>query len=87
LYGSASAEELRDPFTFGPRTGEQRRASPILVGILWDATYPLAMIGEREVTVGESVGDWQVVEIKPDGMTLQRGDQQEIVHPGEVFPP
>lgn len=86
LCGSVRAEELRDPFTFGPRTGEQG-ASPILMGILWDATHPLAMVGEREVTVGESVAGWQVVEIQPDGMTIRRGDQQEIVRPGEVFPP
>ena len=83
-WSNAGAEELRDPFTFGPRSGE---GVPVLGGILWDASHPMAMVGDREVTIGEVVVGWQVVEIRQDGIVIQRGTEQEVVQPGEVFPP
>ncbi len=84
---AARAEELRDPFTFGPRAGERQGASPVLLGILWDANRPLAVVGDREVGVGDSVVDWQIAEIRQDSLVLQRGTQQVVVRPGDAFPP
>ncbi len=84
---AAQAEELRDPFVFGSRTDEAATsAGPTLIGILWDVAHPLAMIGEETVGVGNTIGAWRVVDIKPDEITLQRGDRREILHPGDGLP-
>ena len=80
------AEELRDPFTFGPRTDVESKAGPMLVGVLWDPTHPLAMVGEQAVAVGDHIGAWEVVEIQQGGMVVQHGERRELVAPGNPLP-
>ena len=76
------AEELRDPFTFGPRPGEITYTQPTLVGVLWDTAHPLAIIGDRTVNVGDMIGDWRVVEMTPGGIYVQRDERRiDRIHP------
>ena len=80
------AEELRDPFAFGPRSGSTEQANPVLGGILWDSTHPLAMFGEELVEVGQTLAGWRIVEIQQDGVVVQQGDRQELILPGSSLP-
>jgi len=83
------AGELRDPFVFGPRSNTTTAApssSHILVGILWDATHPLAILGDQTVGVGDVISDWRVVKIEQNGIELQRGDRREFLIPGSSLP-
>lgn len=85
----AGAEELRDPFVFGPRreTVEPSEASVVLVGILWDAHRPVAVIGEELVGIGQEVAGWRMVEIRPDHVVIERGSRRETLALGEPLPP
>ena len=80
------AETLRDPFTFGPREGTAEGPEMVLMGVLWDAAHPLAMLGDEAVGIGDRVADWQVVEIRQDGIVIQRGDRREVVSIGKSIP-
>ena len=84
-------EELRDPFAFGPRVEAMsntvvKPAGPTLMGILWDATRPLAIIGEETVAVGDTVDGWKVLNIQQESVVLQRGDQRKVIAPGDPIP-
>ncbi len=85
-HGRVSAAEPRDPFMFGPRSEGVEPSGPILVGVLWDATQPLAMVGEETVAVGGRISGWQVMHIQPDGIVIQREDRREFLTPGMPFP-
>ena len=81
------AEELRDPFTFGPRESVVTpQVGPVVMGILWDATKPLAMVGDEPVGIGDLVGGWQVAEIRQNGIVVQRGARREFVSIGDGLP-
>ncbi len=56
------------------------------MGILWDATKPLAIVGDEPVGVGDLVGGWQVVEIRQNGIVVQRQDRREAVAIGSSIP-
>jgi hypothetical protein len=91
LSGSpvAQAEELRDPFMFGPRkvfSSPTTTTLPVLTGILWDAKSPLAVIDGEPATVGQDVGGWQVVEILPDKVVIQRDSERRTLIPGSSLP-
>ncbi len=94
ISGGAQAaeqfEDLRDPFTFGPRGDVTQNATPTsptgLTGILWDAKNPLAMIDGELLTVGQTVAGWQIVEIQSDRIVLQRGSRQETLVSGASLP-
>ena len=91
LGGSSPAwtEELRDPFVFGPRKAASSTATttlPVLTGILWDAKSPLAVIDGEPATVGQDVGGWQVVEIRPDRVVIQRDSERRTLVPGSSLP-
>ncbi|MBI2495959.1 MAG: hypothetical protein HYY59_00375 [Candidatus Omnitrophica bacterium] len=83
-------EELRDPFTFGPRveavTKVVKPAGPVLMGILWDATRPLAIVGEETVAAGDTVAGWRVVRILEGHIVIQRGERRETMTPGGSIP-
>lgn len=83
---SARAEELRDPFVFGPRTDTSGGTGATLIGVLWDPTHPLALVGEQTVAIGDLVTGWQVVEIRADGIVIQRGERREFLAPGHAIP-
>ena len=80
------AEELRDPFTFSPRTEAVEHTGVVLVGVLWDTTNPLAIIGETPVGVGDSVAGWQMIEIQPNGVMVQRGERKQFIALGHTLP-
>lgn len=80
------AEELRDPFMFGPRESQRATTQPIVTGIAWDAKRPLALIDGEPVTVGQIVEGWQIVEIQPDSITVEQDLRREILHSGDRFP-
>lgn len=83
-------EELRDPFAFGPRVEAVNRvvkpAGAMLMGILWDATRPLAIVGEETVAVGDTVAGWQVVQILEGHIVIQRGERRATIPPGGSIP-
>ena len=80
------AETLRDPFVFGPRESGSEQPGAALMGVLWDATHPLAIVGEQTVGVGDRVGGWQVVEIQENGIVIQRDDRREFISTGNSIP-
>ena len=88
LFGShaSGAEEPRDPFTFGPRNEAAHQASTTLIGILWDAAHPLAMVGEQPVGIGDAVAGWQIIEIHQDSITVQRDTRRATITPGQALP-
>ena len=82
-------EDWRDPFVFGPRARTQaavRVVGPTLLGIVWDATHPLAIVGEESVGIGDVVAGWRVVGIQQDGITVEREGRRERVSPGSSLP-
>ena len=81
------AETLRDPFTFAPSEDTvEKQPSVKLMGVLWDATHPLAMVGDQAIGIGDHVGDWEVVEIQATGIVIQRGARRETVATGSPLP-
>ncbi len=80
------AEELRDPFMFGPRAETSAQSRAVLLGILWDATHPLAIVGDQMVAIGDHLGEWRVVEIHPDQIVLERAGRRESVIIGQPLP-
>ncbi|MBI3318819.1 MAG: hypothetical protein HYZ90_06755 [Candidatus Omnitrophica bacterium] len=54
-----------------PVGGEE--PSHVASGILWDPKSPSAIVDNRVVSAGDSVGRWQVVEIQKDKVVLSDG--------------
>ena len=89
---SVCAEDaLRDPFAF--KSAEA--AAPLavakpkgarLIGVLWDAKHPMAVIDGEPVNVGQQVGGWRVMAIQPNQVIIQRGDRKETLMTGEAIP-
>ena len=73
------AEQLRDPFVFGPRDVQESGHTPQLSGILWDSANPLALIDGEPVQVGQVISGWQVIEIRPDQVTIQKDFRRETL--------
>lgn len=44
-------------------------------GVLLDGNYPVALIGESVVKVGDSIGKYKVTDISRDGVSLSDGDR------------
>lgn len=86
LPSQAGSDDLRDPFVFGPREDAARQTGPALIGILWDATRPLAIVGDEMVGVGDTIAGWTVVQIQEGGMVIRRDDRQEVITPGNALP-
>ena len=80
------AEPLRDPFTFGPREREGAHAQPMLAGIMWDPAHPMALLGDELVAVDDEIAGWKVVEIREDGITVQRDTRREFITSGSPLP-
>ena len=80
------AEELRDPFMFGPVTAEVVSGGAVLTGIIWDAQHPLALIDGEPVTIGQIITGWQVITIQPDRIVIERNAQRLTIIPGSSFP-
>jgi len=86
LVAAVHAETLRDPFVFGPREGTVEALVPVLIGVLWNAPEPLAIVGDQMVGIGDQVDGWQIVKIQEDGIVIQRGDHRETVAIGNSLP-
>jgi len=75
------AGEGRDLFSPRPRPPDvaqsqarrKRPKLPLLTGVLIDGASRQAVLDGRVVAVGESVGEFRVVTIDPDAVTLDRG--------------
>lgn len=48
---------------------------PILDGILWDASKPVAIINGEIAGKGDSVGPYVVVEVRPESVLLNDGEK------------
>ena len=80
------AEAVRDPFMFGPQEGAHAQASNVLAGVLWDTAHPLAMIGNRELAVGDAIAGWTIGTIRADAIVIQRDTRRETVPTGSAIP-
>ena len=81
---SYDSKGKRDPFvalvhegrfigTGGTLTSASQPSDLQLVGILWDPWgRSIALINDAEVTVGEMVGEYQVVDIQQDAVMVMR---------------
>lgn len=89
------AKRRRDPFTPLVREGRLVGASSadasaavivssstlVLAGILWDpAGRSVALVNETEVKVGDLIGEYRVIEIRPDAVVLDRDGKQHVLH-------
>lgn len=80
----------RDPFVALVRDGRivgvptlrsTETLRPMLYGILWDpeGRSSIALINDKEVTVGDQVGTYRVEEIRPDAVVLAQDDGGTVV--------
>ena len=83
----AAEEPLRDHFVFGARAASGPYHGLALIGVLWDATSPLAMVGDQTLGVGDQVEGWRIVEIRPDGIVVESAGRRETVRIGKNLPP
>lgn len=63
----------RDPFAQGVMTSQASRL--VLLGIVWDAQQPLAIVNGRTVRVGEELDGYRIVEIAQDRVSVTDGTQ------------
>lgn len=84
---SYDAKGQRDPFVPLVRDGRVL-ANPggggfsnlTLVGILWDPSgQSIALINDTEAKVGDVLGEYQVQEIRQDGVVLMRGGNPVVL--------
>lgn len=91
------AKGHRDPFIplvkDGKLIGTQRgtpldTAKPVLYGILWDPRgESIAMLNDTEVTVGDTVGIYEVLEIRKDAVVLSAGGDPLVLQIEFETPP
>lgn len=53
--------------------GATALSDPVLNGILWDSKIPSAIVNGRLVNVGDTLDQWQVLEIQKDRVVLSDG--------------
>jgi len=77
-------ENFRDPMVFGSSSqGQQVQSGPIVKGIVYSEDNPCAVVGERIVSVGDTVNGVTVVKINPDSVEFADGDKkwtQKVEH-------
>lgn len=70
-------ENFRDPMVFGSSSqGQQDQAGPVVKGIVYSEDNPCAVVGERIVSVGDTVNGATVVKINPDSVEFAAGDKK-----------
>jgi hypothetical protein len=91
-----AAKGRRDPFAPLVRDGkliglpkdQTSGVTPVLYGILWDPAGPsIAMINDQEVRVGDTVGGYQVAEIRQDAVVLKGGGEPVVLQIDFQTPP
>ena len=81
------AKGRRDPFSALVRNGkiiggkiEGSGDAPVLQGILWDPRgISVALLDNAEYKVGDQIREYQVAEIRRDGVVLKKGEESVIV--------
>jgi len=68
-------EYFRDPMVFGSSDQGQEQTGPIVKGIVFSDDNPCAVIGERIVSVGDTVNGATVVKINSDSVEFTAGDK------------
>ncbi len=72
-------DNLRNPMAFGAAPTAQNKeavaSKPIVKGIVYSADNPCAVVGDRIVSAGDTVGDAKVVKINPDSVEFAMGDK------------
>ncbi len=89
------ARGRRDPFAPLVRDGHfvgmlqaSHPSMPVLSGILWDPRGPsMALINDVEVKVGDTVGDYQVMEIQQDAVVLRAGGKSVVLRTASEVAP
>ncbi|MDP3769283.1 MAG: hypothetical protein Q8S13_14820 [Dehalococcoidia bacterium] len=79
----------RDPFIAlvregrligGMQPGQTDMGKPVLFGILWDpGGRSIALINDVEAKVGDTVGAYRVVEIRPDAVVMSDGGEPLVL--------
>ena len=77
------AQGKRDPFIPLVKDGKiiggkSESAIPELMGILWDPDNPIAMMGDKELTVGDMLDDYKVVEIHETSVVLEDSEGARV---------
>jgi hypothetical protein len=69
---------LRNPMILGalPTTGKETTQGPVVKGIVYSEDNPCAVVGERIVSVGDTVAGATVVKINPDSVDFAMGDKK-----------
>jgi hypothetical protein len=71
-------DNLRDPMILGAVTTQSsdNTGKPSVKGIVYSEDHPIAVVGDRIVSVGEVVQGITVVKINPDSVEFSKGDQK-----------
>ena len=79
----------RDPFVAlvrdgrvvgGVGLGQTDLSKPVLFGILWDpGGKSIALVNDTEAKVGDVIGPYRVVEIRPDAVILSDGGEPLVL--------
>jgi hypothetical protein len=77
LVAAAKAGELADPTAPPSHVAAAAAPSLRLQGILHFGLRDTAVIDGKRVAAGDQVGQWRVIEIRPDAVRL-RGEQREL---------
>lgn len=70
---AAKLEWMRDPFSDKIYLSEKGEIDLKLSGILWDEKNPSAIISDKVVTEGDTVGKYTVLKIKEERVILNDG--------------
>ncbi len=77
LVEDRTAREVKDPFLAAERPREEKEAAGMeLSGIFGDGQRLTALIDGSTVQVGDTVQDKRVVEIRPDRIILEKGEER-----------
>ena len=92
-----SAKGKRDPFVplvrdgqlvSGAQSAAIESSAPMLHGILWDPYgQSIALINDLEAKVGDTVGEYQVIEIRHDAVVLSNGGEPVVLQINFDSPP
>jgi hypothetical protein len=69
-------DNLRDPMAFGANGhGKGTAGGPVVKGIVYSEDNPRAVVGDRIVSAGDTVGGATIVKINPDSVEFTMGDK------------
>ena len=71
-------DNLRDPMILGAISTQSsdNAGKPSVKGIVYSEDHPIAVVGDRIVSVGEVVQGITIVKINPDSVEFSKGDQK-----------